>query len=175
MIQLAPSLNGWARAQVEGSALAELLEGCLAALGRGGWEVSCRCTDDRELQELSHRFRQEDRPTDVLAVPAAGDPAGGWVLGDLAISVERAARQAAASGGPPEAELRLLAVHGLLHLCGHDHDTPERAGAMTRATRHLLAAAAAERGEPAPAVPELAGADDGAPAPAGTPRASAAR
>jgi probable rRNA maturation factor len=92
--------------------------------------LSVRLTDDAELQDLNARFLGIDAPTDVLAFPA-GERAR---VGDVAISVERAVDQA------PDgvAEIRLLAVHGLLHCLGHDHTLPEPAAAMTAATRMLL-------------------------------------
>jgi probable rRNA maturation factor len=92
--------------------------------------LSVRLTGDAELQDLNARFLGVDAPTDVLAFPA-DDRAR---VGDVAISVERAMSQA------PDgvAELRLLAVHGLLHCLGHDHALPEPAAAMTAATRTLL-------------------------------------
>lgn len=92
--------------------------------------LSVRLTDDAELQDLNARFLGIDAPTDVLAFPA-GERAR---VGDVAISVERAVDQA------PDgvAEIRLLAVHGLLHCLGHDHALPEPAAAMTAATRMLL-------------------------------------
>lgn len=92
--------------------------------------LSVRLTGDAELQDLSARFLGNDLPTDVLAFP--GDERAR--VGDIAISVERAMSQA------PEgvAELRLLAVHGLLHCLGHDHALSRPAAAMTAATRMLL-------------------------------------
>jgi probable rRNA maturation factor len=92
--------------------------------------LALRLTDDAELRALSHRFLGVDAPTDVLAFP--GDGSGH--VGDVAISVERALTQA--DDGP--AEMRLLAVHGLLHCLGHDHATPEGARRMTELTRQLL-------------------------------------
>jgi len=92
--------------------------------------LSVRLTGDAELQDLNARFLGIDAPTDVLAFPAGESVR----VGDVAISVERAMEQAADG----VAELRLLAVHGLLHCLGHDHALPEQAAAMTAATRALL-------------------------------------
>ena len=92
--------------------------------------LSVRLTCDAELQELNARFLGIDAPTDVLAFPADERTR----VGDVAISVERAMGQAADG----VAELRLLAVHGLLHCLGHDHALAEPAAAMTAATRALL-------------------------------------
>jgi probable rRNA maturation factor len=92
--------------------------------------LSVRLTGDAELQDLNARFLGTDAPTDVLAFPADESAR----VGDVAISVERAMGQAADG----VAELRLLAVHGLLHCLGYDHALPEQAAAMTAATRALL-------------------------------------
>jgi probable rRNA maturation factor len=94
--------------------------------------LTVRLTDDAELRELNERFLRGDAATDVLAFPA-DEPDR---VGDIAISVERALAQAGGDDGA--AELRLLAVHGLLHCLGHDHAEPAEAAAMTDATRRLL-------------------------------------
>jgi probable rRNA maturation factor len=108
-----------------------LLRACGDRLGVPVRASLClRLTGDAELRDLNERFLGVDAPTDVLAFPA-GERAR---VGDVAISVERAIGQA------PDgvAELRLLAVHGLLHCLGHDHALSEPAAAMTAATRMLL-------------------------------------
>ncbi len=93
--------------------------------------LTVRLADDAELRALNARFLGVDAPTDVLAFPAGERDRAG----DIAISVERAIAQGA---DDPAAELRLLAVHGLLHCLGHDHGAPEEAAAMTAWTRRLL-------------------------------------
>lgn len=97
--------------------------------------LAVRLSDDAELRELNARFLGADEPTDVLAFPAgkAGSNEARRV-GDIAISVERALQQ----GSDPVAELRLLAIHGLLHCLGHDHADPAEAASMSVATRRLL-------------------------------------
>ncbi|MGB8886096.1 MAG: rRNA maturation RNase YbeY [Candidatus Korobacteraceae bacterium] len=82
-------------------------------------EVSIRITSSREMQELNRRFRRKNQPTDVLSFPS-GLPK--WA-GDIAISAEIAAANAAQLGHSIETELRILILHGLLHLAGHDHET----------------------------------------------------
>lgn len=84
---------------------------------------------DAAVRRLNRRYRAEDRATDVLAFPQAeGVPvpgvAGAAVLGDVCIAVGVAARQARAHRVGLNAEVRRLAVHGVLHLLGHDHATP---------------------------------------------------
>ncbi len=93
--------------------------------------LAVRLTDDEEMRTLNARFLGSDSPTDVLAFPAGERDR----VGDIAISVERAVEQ---DDGDGVAELRLLAVHGLLHCLGHDHAGATQAAAMTSATRALL-------------------------------------
>lgn len=127
----APELGREAAEAVRAAGLGPLLRRCgdaLAVPPRAGLAV--RLTTDAELHALNRDFRAVDAPTDVLAFPGdAGDH-----VGDVAVSVERALAQAADG----VAELRLLAVHGLLHCLGHDHAEPEEAAEMTEATRRLL-------------------------------------
>jgi probable rRNA maturation factor len=80
-------------------------------------------TGDARLQALNRDFLHIDAPTDVLSFPSEEtDPeTGRRYLGDVAISVLRAAAQAQAGRHPFEQEVQLLVVHGLLHLLGHDH------------------------------------------------------
>ena len=85
----------------------------------GGRSFCCRLTCDDELRTLNRDFLGKDAPTDVLSFP--GD--GATYLGDLAISADRAAEQAAEHGHSPEQEVCVLMLHGLLHLLGYDHET----------------------------------------------------
>ncbi len=93
-----------------------------------GARFSCLLTDDRELRRLNREFLGKDYPTDVLAFPEPG-PDG--FLGELAISVDRARDQALALGHALEDEIRILMLHGLLHLAGMDHEKDR--GRMARA------------------------------------------
>ncbi len=123
--------------------------------------MNCRLTSAREVARLNRAFSGQDASTDVLAFPA-GETAAGFAftlppgpvpeLGDIVISVPDACENAP---GSPVEEVRLLAVHGLLHLLGHDHHGAEEARTMTMETRRLLRLAAGRRGEAAPRVPAL--------------------
>lgn len=86
-------------------------------------DITIVLTDDRQLHELNRDFLGVDAPTDVLSFPASEeDPeTGAAYLGDILISIPRAAQQAETAGHPLEAEVQLLVVHGVLHLLGHDH------------------------------------------------------
>ncbi len=93
----------------------------------GGARFLCLLTDDRELRRLNRQFLGKDYATDVLSFPEPG-PDG--FLGEMAISVDRAREQALALGHSLEAEVRILMLHGLLHLMGLDHEADR--GGMAR-------------------------------------------
>ena len=80
-------------------------------------------TGDATLRRLNRTFRGKNKATDVLSFPAAESAAG--VAGDLAISLETAARQAARFGHSLRDEVRVLLLHGVLHLAGFDHEADE--------------------------------------------------
>ncbi|HNC08247.1 MAG TPA: rRNA maturation RNase YbeY [Anaerolineales bacterium] len=95
-------------------------------------DITIVLTDDRQLHELNLDYLNVDAPTDVLSFPASElDPeTGSLYLGDIAISMPRAAQQAEAGGHSVEAEAQLLVVHGTLHLLGYDHSTDEEKAVM---------------------------------------------
>ena len=86
-------------------------------------ELSVVLTDDAHLQQLNRDYLGIDAPTDVLSFPAEEmDPQSTPpYLGDILVSVPRAAEQAQAAGHATEAEVQLLIIHGVLHLLGYDH------------------------------------------------------
>lgn len=87
-------------------------------------EVDILLSTDAELKRLNRAFRGKNKPTDVLSFPAPAEIAARHA-GDLAISVETAARQAETFGHALADELRILILHGLLHLNGMDHETDQ--------------------------------------------------
>lgn len=106
----------------------------LAALGRREAELSIALCDDVFIRAQNLQWRGKDAATDVLSF-GQNDPR---ILGDVLISVERAAEQAAELGHDLPTELRILLVHGLCHLLGHDHEDAESAGRMRAQERLLL-------------------------------------
>ena len=100
--------------------LGRFLRVAQAAVGLAG-EVDVLLADDRTLRRLNREWRGKNKPTDVLSFPAA-EELKGVHAGDLAISVETAARQADEQGHALRDELRVLLLHGLLHLSGMDHE-----------------------------------------------------
>ena len=110
-------------------------------------EVGCLLVTDRRIRALNRRYRGEDFPTDVLAFPqgeGGGPPGHPGLLGDVVISVETAARQAARAGHSLEREAALLLIHGILHLLGHDHATAAERRRMWAIQRRLLRETAAD-------------------------------
>ncbi|WP_419807106.1 rRNA maturation RNase YbeY [Terriglobus sp.] len=88
-------------------------------------EVNLLLAGDARLKALNKAYRGKNKATDVLSFPVAGEHGDGQMAGDLAISVETAARQAAEHGHSTEDELRVLMLHGLLHLAGYDHEADD--------------------------------------------------
>ncbi|HYP09230.1 MAG TPA: rRNA maturation RNase YbeY [Bryobacteraceae bacterium] len=93
----------------------------------GGRLFECLITDDRELQRLNRDFLGHDYPTDVLSFPSGTQ---GGFAGEMAISSQRAAEQALEFGHTVAEEIKILMLHGLLHLVGMDHEKDR--GAMAR-------------------------------------------
>jgi probable rRNA maturation factor len=112
--------------------LARHLREAQRAVGLAG-EVTVLLTTDAGIRKLNRRFRKKNKATDVLSFPAEVE----GYAGDLAISVETAARQAAEQGHRLGVELRVLMLHGLLHLAGLDHEAD--AGEMAAKEAELRA------------------------------------
>lgn len=101
------------------SGLSRFLNRAREAVGLRG-DVDVLLADDATLRRLNKTFRQKNKATDVLSFPAAENPYGH--AGDLAISLDTASRQAAVFGHTLRDEVRILLLHGLLHLSGLDHE-----------------------------------------------------
>jgi probable rRNA maturation factor len=116
----------------------------LEAIQMKDQELSILLTGDHQIKKLNRIYRKKNRPTDVLAFSQHegehGDRAG-RLLGDVVISVPTARRQAAARKSDLVSEMTMLLAHGLLHLLGWDHDTPEKDRRMRAETKRLCAAA----------------------------------
>ena len=96
-------------------------------------EVAIALVSDTHVRRLNHAYRGIDKATDVLSFPSDAPGA----LGDIVIARGVAARQARAEGHALRTELRVLALHGLLHLLGYDHDAPDDRGRMRRTEERL--------------------------------------
>jgi probable rRNA maturation factor len=120
------------------------------APSRAVGEVGIALVSDARIRALNRQYRKKDTPTDVLSF-AGGEENG--ALGDIVIATGVASRQARDAGHSLQAELRVLALHGLLHLLGYDHHAREDGGRMARVEARLrrkggLTAGLIERGSP---------------------------
>lgn len=121
-----------------------LLKRLLKETGRRGAGVTLLLASDRDMRRLNRAWLDRDRTTDVLSFPARGDLEPGRPhLGEIAISVSRAARQARGARWPLRDEIALLLTHGFLHLLGYDHESD--GGEMRRLEEGLLDRAAGVR------------------------------
>lgn len=104
------------------------VEKALKAVPADGAGVTVAFVSDRMMRELNRMWRHKEGTTDVLSFPAGQDEfekTEGTTLGDVVISVEQASRQALEHGLEFDEEIAQLILHGLLHLCGYDHETDE--------------------------------------------------
>jgi len=110
-------------------------------------ELSITFMDDEEIAALNKKYRNIDGPTDVLSfpqregmeIPDPDDEDFEPLLGDIMISTEAAARQANEMGHSFEKEIKILLIHGILHLYGYDHYEPEEAALMKKEEEKILA------------------------------------
>ena len=104
--------------------------------------VTILLTDDDTLRSLNRQFGDEDKVTDVLAFSGGavfpGQAEGAVTLGDIAISMPQARRQAVAAGHSEDREVAMLTAHGVLHLLGYDHAEPDEEREMTGITAAIL-------------------------------------
>lgn len=114
--------------------LADWLRDLAAELAPGHSSFAVRLVGDRTMRRWNRDFRGKDATTDVLSFPGSDTPEGPH-LGDVAICVPQAERQARECGHTLGRELRLLVLHGMLHCLGHDHETDR--GEMERLERRL--------------------------------------
>jgi probable rRNA maturation factor len=111
------------------------------ALGDTVADLSIVVSNDDFIQNLNREYRNVDRPTDVLSFPAEEvDPEdGNRYLGDIIISLPRATAQAIEANHPVAEELSMLAIHGVLHLLGYDHqDESEKTEMWQKQASYLL-------------------------------------
>ena len=133
------------RLAVRRTSLVRLAELVLEAVGEASSELSVDLIGDRRMCRLNCEYRKKDRPPDVLAFPMREAVVPGTarvtlgILGDVVISVPTARRQAKEGGRSLDEELAWLLVHGVLHLCGYDHERSEReARRMQRRERAIM-------------------------------------
>jgi probable rRNA maturation factor len=150
---MAEGADAWSALGLSRSGLSRYLRTAQTLVGLRG-EVDVMLADDRTLRRLNREWRGKDKATDVLSFPAAAEMAEVHA-GDLAISFDTAAKQAKEHGHTLRDEVRILMLHGLLHLAGMDHEVDrgemaERESGLRRKLR-LKRGLIARVGEPAKA------------------------
>ncbi|MNE45021.1 Endoribonuclease YbeY [compost metagenome] len=136
MIEVEIDSEAWTEALPDAAAIAE--RAASAALGSVEGDVVVLLADDAAVQELNARFRDKDRPTNVLSFPAAESAFPH--LGDVVLGFAYCAAEAEAQGKALSDHLSHLVVHGVLHLLGRDHEDDAEAEEMEAEEREILAA-----------------------------------
>lgn len=123
--------------RIDGDEIGNLARRVLSQIGKRDAAVTVVFVRDRIIRDLNRQFRRVDRATDVLSFSCEDESnsmTNGFrekdFLGDIVISTDTATRQASESGLSMERELKELVIHGVLHLCGYDHQTDN--GEMNR-------------------------------------------
>ncbi len=115
------------KVKIDRARVKKSLRGILEKLGHGDCEISVLFVDNNEIHELNKKYRDVDRPTDVLSFSQMeGDCSeiNRGLLGDVVISADMALAQAGERGKELQSEIDFLLVHGVLHLLGFDHEGP---------------------------------------------------
>src|SRR6185503_19716688 len=119
-------VNRQRRLQLDTEAWTTFATRALHTIGKNESSATIAFVSDKRIRELNRQFRGIDKATDVLSFPAYEESN----LGDIAVSVEMAAMQAKENKLSLKEEISQLILHGLLHLCGYDHETDN--GEMNR-------------------------------------------
>jgi probable rRNA maturation factor len=119
-------VNRQRRLKLDTEAWSTFAAKALDAIGKSESAATIAFVSDKRIRELNRQFRGVDKATDVLSFPAEEE----FNLGDVAVSVETAVVQAKENGLSFDEEISQLILHGLLHLCGYDHETDN--GEMNR-------------------------------------------
>lgn len=137
MINIDPPSSSFDLSGISKSGLTRFLNCAREAVGLGG-EIDVLLTSDAEIKRLNKVFRGKNQSTDVLSFPASDEAEE--MAGDVAISLETALRQAKVHGHSLRDEVRVLMLHGLLHIDGEDHEADsgemaQREAGLRRALR----------------------------------------
>jgi len=119
-------VNRQRRLKLDTEAWSNFAARALDAIGKSKSSATIAFVSDKRIRELNRQFRGVDKATDVLSFPAEEE----FNLGDVAVSVDTAGMQAKDNGLTLDGEIAQLILHGLLHLCGYDHETDN--GEMNR-------------------------------------------
>lgn len=121
-------VNRQRKAKIPNRDWSVLADRILERIGRRESSATIAFVSDNKIRQLNRRYRGIDKATDVLSFPSGNDD--DVELGDIVVSVEKASVQARQNGLKMEQEIAQLILHGLLHLCGYDHETDN--GEMNR-------------------------------------------
>jgi probable rRNA maturation factor len=149
---------GWVKSDDAERVVRAAIEAAIASDEPGDYEIGVVLSDDERVRVLNRKWREKDTATNVLSFPAS-DPAqdGARLLGDIVLALETIESEAAADGVTFNDHLAHLAVHGVLHLLGFDHERDDDAETMEDEERKILgrlgigdpyAAASLKRTEP---------------------------
>jgi len=115
------------RTRLDQLCLARLAQAVLSSVGEKKADLGILLVGDRSMRRLNRDYRKKNRTTDVLAFPMREGPGpSSALMGDVVISVPTAAQQARQLGRSLDEELTILLIHGILHLCGYDHERNNR-------------------------------------------------
>ena len=128
-------INQQRKIKIDTTAFQKFVESAIGVINEAkGKELTIAFVSDKKIKELNKIFRDKNKPTDVLSFPYEPDQYDYLetdnFLGDIVISLETAQKQADENKLPFETEIKQLILHGILHLCGYDHETD--AGEMNR-------------------------------------------
>jgi probable rRNA maturation factor len=117
----------------------DFIESVLENLGRKNWELSVLFCDNLYIKSLNAQYRNKDEPTDILSFPLGETvPGGRFLAGDIVISLDALEENTRLFKVSADEELCRLLVHGILHLCGHDHATNAAKEPMLRLQESIL-------------------------------------
>ena len=131
--QMVEIINRQRRHKLRANTWLDLAKRALAVVNTDKSSVTIVFVSDASIRKLNQQFRGKDYPTDVLSFPTqaeAFESDNQTQLGEIIISIDRAAAQARDNGLTLDNEIQQLILHGLLHLCGYDHETDN--GEMNR-------------------------------------------
>jgi probable rRNA maturation factor len=133
--------------KVPSRALKKIAQAVLAVVGQAQAELSVALIGNAEMQKLNRQYRHKDYPTDVLSFPIEDTLfAGHRLLGDVIISVEKAAEQAQEHGRTRDEELVTLLIHGIVHLLGYDHERSAKDARVMKRLENKIYRALCEQG-----------------------------
>ena len=133
--------------KVPSRALKKIAQAVLAVVGQAQVELSVALIGNAEMQKLNRQYRHKDYPTDVLSFPVEDTLfAGHQLLGDVIISVEKAAEQAQEHGRTRDEELVTLLIHGIVHLLGYDHERSAKDARVMKRLENKIYRALCEQG-----------------------------